>query len=99
MMNPREGRHLAHELDLMLQVLRQTYWFHKRSQGLITHSDHDSQCTSKTLRENSLKCTSIRQWAMWELAGSFNVVVERFFGSLKHDWILKTHHETRDKNS
>lgn len=25
-----------------------------------------------------------------------NAVVERFFGSLKHDWILKISHPTRD---
>jgi len=25
-----------------------------------------------------------------------NAVVERFFGSLKHDWILKVHQPTRD---
>ena len=26
-----------------------------------------------------------------------NAVVERFFGSLKHDWILKVHHATREE--
>lgn len=25
------------------------------------------------------------------------VVVEHFFGSLKHDWILKVRHETREE--
>ena len=25
-----------------------------------------------------------------------NAVVERFFGSLKHDWLLKTNHSTRE---
>lgn len=55
-----------------------------------------SQYTSKTLREElvemDIKSSMNDVGACWD-----NAVVERFFDSLKHDWILKVHHETREE--
>ncbi|MDD2224316.1 MAG: DDE-type integrase/transposase/recombinase [Gammaproteobacteria bacterium] len=82
--------------DLILQSLRQAYWLRKRPKGVIFHSDRGSQYTSKTLRKELVKMNIKPSMgdvgACWD-----NAVVERFFGSLKHDWILKVHHKTREE--
>ena len=64
--------------------------------GLVFHSDRGSQYTSSHFRE-LLKGYGIRSsmgsvGACWD-----NAVVERFFGSLKHDWILKVAQPTREQ--
>ena len=82
--------------DLILQSLRQAYWLRKRPKGVIFHSDRGSQYTSKMLRkelvEMHIKPSMGDVGACWD-----NAVVERFFGSLKHDWILKVRHATREE--
>ena len=63
--------------------------------GLVFHSDRGSQYTSKHYRK-LLKSYGVRAsmgstGACWD-----NAVVERFFGSLKYDWIFKVDQPTRD---
>ena len=62
--------------------------------GLVFHSDRGSQYTSKRFRKllnaYGMRASMGSVGACWD-----NAVVERFFGSLKHDWILKIAQPTR----
>lgn len=82
--------------DLVIKSVQQAYWLRKPSKGVIFHSDRGSQYTSQNLRSalERLKITPSMGdvGACWD-----NAVVERFFGSLKHDWILKVYHSTREE--
>lgn len=65
---------------------------------MVFHSDRGSKYTSKQYRR-LLKSYGLRSsmrdvGACWD-----NAVVERFFGSLKHDWILKVYQPTREHMS
>ena len=64
--------------------------------GLVFHSDRGSQYTSshyrKLLADNDVRASMGSVGACWD-----NAVVERFFGSLKHDWILKVAQPTREQ--
>ena len=63
--------------------------------GLVFHSDRGSQYTSKQYRK-LLKACGIRS-SMGDVGACWdNAVVERFFGSLKHDWIFKIAQPTRE---
>ncbi len=59
------------------------------------HSDRSSQYTSKCYRkllnEYDVRASMGDVGACWD-----NAVVERFFGSLKHDWIFKIAQPTRE---
>jgi len=59
------------------------------------HSDRGSQYTSqpfgKLLKGYGIRTSMGYVGACWD-----NAVVERFFGSLKHDWILKIAQPTRE---
>ena len=63
--------------------------------GLVFHSDRGSQYTSRHYRQlladNGIRASMGDVGACWD-----NAVVERFFGSLKHDWVLKVVQPTRD---
>ena len=63
--------------------------------GLVFHSDRGSQYTSKHYRKllnsHGVRASMGSTGACWD-----NAVVERFFGSLKYDWILKVDQPTRD---
>jgi len=63
--------------------------------GLIFHSDRGSQYTSHFFRKlqaaHGIRASMSGVGACWD-----NAVVERFFGSLKHDWILKVAQPTRE---
>ena len=63
--------------------------------GLVFHSDRGSQYTSKhyrkLLKHYGVRASMGSTGACWD-----NAVVERFFGSLKYDWILKVDQPTRD---
>ena len=65
------------------------------TKGLVFHSDRGSQYTSKRyqklLNDNGVRASMGDVGACWDKA-----VVERFFGSLKHDWIFKIAQPTRD---
>lgn len=56
--------------------------------GLVFHSDRGSQYTSKRfgklLHGHGIRASMGDVGACWD-----NAVVERFFGSLKHDWLFK----------
>lgn len=62
--------------------------------GLIFHSDRGSQYTSKRygklLKKQGIRASMSGVGACWD-----NAVVERFFGSLKNEWLLKVYHLTR----
>lgn len=79
--------------DLVLKSVKQAYWLRKHPKGVVFHSDRGSQYTSKKLK-SSLTKLGIKQ-SMGDVGACWdNAVVERFFGSLKHDWILKAQHAT-----
>ena len=63
--------------------------------GLVFHSDRGSQYTSKhhrrLLKNHGIRASMGSTGACWD-----NAVVERFFGSLKYDWIFKVAQLTRD---
>ena len=63
--------------------------------GLVFHSDRGSQYTSKRYRKlldgYGVRASMGDVGACWD-----NAVVERFFGSLKHDWIFKIAQPTRE---
>lgn len=62
--------------------------------GLVFHSDRGSQYTSKRfgklLRQHGIRASMGDVGACWD-----NAVVERFFGSLKHDWLFKVPMQNR----
>ncbi len=81
--------------ELVERSLEQACWLRKRPKGVIFHSDRGSQYTSESFKNLTQKL-GIKQsmddtGACWD-----NAVVERFFGSLKHDWLLKVHQPTRE---
>ena len=63
--------------------------------GLLFHSDRGSQYTSEHFG-NLLKQHQITPSMSSVGACLDNAVVERFFGSLKHEWLLKVIHLTRE---
>lgn len=80
--------------DLVIKALKKAYNLRQPSKGLVFHSDRGSQYTSKRFRHLlnglGLRASMGDVGACWD-----NAVVERFFGSLKHDWILKVNQPTR----
>ena len=81
--------------DLVCKALMKAYNLRQPSEGLVFHSDRGSQYTSKRYRK-LLKGFGIRA-SMGDVGACWdNAVVERFFGSLKHDWLFKAHQPTRE---
>ena len=91
------GWHISKRMttNLVATALTKAFWLRKSGKGLIFHSDRGSQYTSKQMRKLLRRyrmCASMGDvGACWD-----NAVVERFFGSLKHDWIFKQHQPTRE---
>lgn len=81
--------------DLVSKALIKAYNLRQPAKGLVFHSDRGSQYTSKHYRKllasYGMRASMGDVGACWD-----NAVVERFFGSLKHDWILKIHQPTRE---
>jgi putative transposase len=81
--------------DLISKTLIKADNLRQPKQGLVFHSDRGSQYTSnrfgKLLRGFGIRASMRDVGACWD-----NAVVERFFGSLKHDWILKIAQPTRE---
>ena len=74
--------------DLISKALIKAYGMRQPPKGLVFHSDRGSQYTSKHYRR-LLKNYGIRA-SMGDVGACWdNAVVERFFGSLKHDWLFK----------
>lgn len=82
-------------MDLVSKALMKAYNLRQPPKGLVFHSDRGSQYTSKHYRKQLANYGIIASMrdvgACWD-----NAVVERFFGSLKHDWLLKVPQPTRE---
>ncbi len=80
---------------LIGKALMKAYNLRQPPKGLVFHSDRGSQYTSKRYRK-LLKSYRMRA-SMGDVGACWdNAVVERFFGSLKHDWVLKIAQPTRE---
>lgn len=90
------GWHISKRMtrDLVEQALTKAHNLRKPGKGLVFHSDRGSQYTSKGFRNllSRLGCRASMGdvGACWD-----NAVVERFFGSLKYDWLFKVPQPTR----
>ena len=90
------GWHISKRMtrDLVEQALTKAHNLRKPVKGLVFHSDRGSQYTSKGFRNllSRLECRASMGdvGACWD-----NAVVERFFGSLKYDWLFKVPQPTR----
>ena len=81
--------------DLICRAMMMAYNLRQPPKGLVFHSDRGSQYTSRKYRK-LLKTYGIRA-SMGDVGACWdNAVVERFFGSLKHDWIFKVAQPTRE---
>lgn len=80
--------------DLVSKALMKAFNLRNPPPGLVFHSDRGSQYTSrryrKQLADYNMRASMGDVGACWD-----NAVVERFFGSLKHDWLLKIPQPTR----
>jgi len=91
------GWHISNRMTtgLVLKAMQMAINLRQPPEGLIFHSDRGSQYTSrrfsKLLKDNSIKASMSGKGACWD-----NAVVERFFGSLKHEWLIKVIHLTRE---
>jgi len=81
--------------DLISKALVKAYNLRQPPKGLVLHSDHKSQhtskCFGKLLKGYGKRASMGDVGACWD-----NAVVERFFGGLKHDWIFKVAQPTRE---
>lgn len=81
--------------DLVSKAVTKAYNHRQPPKGLVFHSDRGSQYTSKQYRKllvgYGIRASMGDVGAYWD-----NAVVERFFGSLKHDWIFKIAQPTRE---
>ena len=81
--------------DLIYKAMVKAYNLRQPPKGLVFHSDRGSQYTSKRYRKllvsYHIRASMGDVGACWD-----NAVVERFFGSLKHDWIFKVAQPTRE---
>ena len=84
------GWHVSKNMKthLVTSALHMATNLRQPSKGVIFHSDRGSQYTSrdfkKALEQNNIQQSMGDTGACWD-----NAVVERFFGSLKHDWLFK----------
>lgn len=80
---------------LISKALMKAYNQLRPARGLVFHSDQGSQYTSKQfgklLSTYGIRASMGDVGACWD-----NVVVERFFGSLKHDGIFKVAQPTQE---
>ena len=81
-------------VDLVSRAMQMAINLRSPDTGLVFHSDQGSQYTSKAfgtlLKVRDIKASMSGVGACWD-----NAVVERFFGSLKSEWLLKIYHLTR----
>lgn len=81
--------------DLISKAMIKAVNLRLPSRGVVFHSDRGSQYTNKGFRKllqgSGARSSMGDVGACWD-----NAVVERFFGSLKHDWIFKIAQPTRD---
>ena len=81
--------------SLVSRALIKAYNVRQPPAGLVFHSDRGSQYTSKRFRKliasYNIRASMGSVGACWD-----NAVVERFFGSLKYDWLFKIAQPTRE---
>ena len=81
--------------DLISKAMVKAYNFRRPPKGLVFRSDRGSQYTSWRYRQllegYGVRASMGDVGACWD-----NSVVERFFGSLKHDWIFEIEQPTRE---
>ncbi len=81
--------------DLVSKAMMKAYKLRQPPRGLVFHSDRGSQYTSKRyhklLAGYGMRASMSDVVTCWD-----NAVVERFFGSLKHDWLLKVPQPTSE---
>lgn len=90
------GWHIDKRLttDLVSKAMMKAYNLRQPPKDLVFHSDGGSQYISKRYRK-LLASFGIRA-SMGDVGACWdNAVVERFFGSLKHDWLFKVSQPTR----
>ena len=91
------GWHISKRMttNLVERAMKMAIHLRQPPEGLIFHSDRGSQYTSKRfsqlLKDNKIKASMSGKGACLD-----NAVMERFFGSLKHEWLLKVNHLTRE---
>ena len=91
------GRHIDKRLtkDLVGKALMKAINLRQPKPVLVFHSDRGSQYTCRFYRKlqaaYGIRASMGSVGACWD-----NAVVERFFGSLKHDWIFKVAQPTRE---
>ncbi len=81
--------------QLITHALKHAHALRKPPRGLLHHSDRGAQYTSHTYRKQLTKYGM--QSSMSGKGNCYdNAVVERFFGSLKYEWLANVIHLTRD---
>ncbi|MFT5888430.1 MAG: putative transposase [Zhongshania sp.] len=82
-------------ISLINRTMIMAYNLRRPAEGLVFYSDRGSQYTVKAcgelLVEYGMRASMGDVGAYWD-----NAVVERFLGSLEHDWIFKLHQPTRE---
>ena len=81
-------------VDLIERAMQMAMNLRKPTKGLIFHSDRGSQYTSHRF-QHQLKSSNITSSMSCRVACLDYAVVERFFGSLKNEWLLNIYHLTR----
>ena len=81
-------------VDLVERAMQMALTLRNPGKGLLFHSDQGSQYTSQRYRQrlekHHIRASMSGVGACWD-----NAVVERFFGSLKNEWLLKVYHLSR----
>jgi len=82
--------------ELVLAALDMAVGRRRPAPGLIHHSDRGSQYASRayreTLEKHGMAASMSRKGNCWD-----NAVMERFFGSLKSEWLADQRYRTRDQ--
>lgn len=80
--------------SLVCRALMQAYNLRNPGRGLVVHTDRGSQYTGNRF-QSMLKCYGLRS-SMGDVGACWdNAVMERFWGSLKHEWLLLVAQPTR----
>jgi putative transposase len=91
------GWHLDRHMDtaLVIRALMMAVNLRSPPPGLLHHSDRGSQYASHTyrrlLKQNGMVCSMSRKGNCWD-----NAPTERFFGSLKREWLTGNVYPTRE---
>ena len=78
---------------LILRALQHAHILRKPPKGLLHHSDRGSQYTSRAYR-SQLAAYGMKSSMSGKGNCYDNAVVERFFGSLKYEWLAQTSTKT-----